>query len=91
MSISVRIPTALRPLAGGRELVAAAGRTVGEVMDSLEAECPGMKKRLCDESGAMRRFVNVYLNGEDVRFLSGIETPVEDGAELSIVPAVAGG
>ncbi|HEY7875489.1 MAG TPA: ubiquitin-like small modifier protein 1 [Actinomycetota bacterium] len=91
MSIVVRIPTQLRSLTGGIDEVAADGATVAEVIEQLEASHPGMRQRLLDDSGALRRFVNVYLEDEDVRFLDGISTPVPDGARLSIIPAVAGG
>ena len=92
MSVSVRIPTPLRKITGDREVVTAdGGGSLLEVIDHLDREYPGLKERLCDESGEMRRFVNVYVNGEDVRFLSGLETPVKAGDEVSIVPAVAGG
>jgi molybdopterin converting factor small subunit len=91
MSVTVRVPTQLRPLAGGAATVAVEGSTVGEVLKGLDANHPGFGERLFDESGALRRFVNVFLADEDVRFLSGLETPVADGQTLSIVPAVAGG
>jgi molybdopterin synthase sulfur carrier subunit len=91
VSIVVRIPTQLRSLTGGIDEVAADGATVAEVIEQLEASHPGMRQRLLDDSGALRRFVNVYLEDEDVRFLDGISTPVPDGARLSIIPAVAGG
>ncbi len=92
MPITVRIPTPLRKLTDDQDTVTAnESGTLAELIDALEQQHPGMKERLCDESGALRRFVNVYVNGEDVRFLSGIETPIESGAEVSIVPAVAGG
>jgi len=91
MSVVVRIPTQLRNLAGGASEVSADGSTVGEVLKSLDASHPGFAERLFDESGSLRRFVNVFLADEDVRFLQGLSTPVEDGQTLSIVPAVAGG
>ncbi len=91
MTISVRIPTQLRPLAGGQSTVAVDGSTVGEALKSLEAAHPGFEDRLFDETGKLRRFVNVFVAEEDIRFLDGLETPVADGATLSIVPAVAGG
>lgn len=92
MSIITRIPTPLRKLTGGQESVAVDGcRNLAEAIDALESACPGLKERLCDESGELRRFVNVYVNNEDVRFLSGLETPLKPGDEVSIVPAVAGG
>jgi molybdopterin synthase sulfur carrier subunit len=92
LSVTVRIPTPLRKLTGEREVVtAAAGGSLLEIIGRLDQDYPGLKERLCEESGEMRRFVNVYVNGEDVRFLSGLETPIKEGDEISIVPAVAGG
>ena len=92
MSVTVRIPTPLRKITGEREVVTAdGGRSLLDVIDRLDQEYTGLKERICDESGEIRRFVNVYVNGEDVRFLSGLQTPIEAGAEVSIVPAVAGG
>ncbi len=92
MSVTVRIPAPLRKLTGDREVVTAdGGSSLLEIIGRLDREYPGLKERLCEESGEIRRFVNVYVNGEDVRFLSGLETPVKEGDEVSIVPAVAGG
>ena len=91
MAVKVRIPTPMRSLAGGASEVTADGATVREVLASLEKSHPGFKERLYDEGGEIRRFVNVYVAGEDIRFLSGEETPVNEGQEISIVPAVAGG
>ena len=92
MPVTVRIPTPLRKLTNDQDSVTAAdGGTLAQLIDSLEEQHPGLKERICDETGELRRFVNVYVNGEDVRFLSGLETPIEAGAEVSIVPAVAGG
>jgi len=91
MPVSVRIPTQLRSLAGGAGEVALEGTTVAEVFTALDAEHPGFAERLYDQSGALRRFVNVFLAEEDIRFLDGLDTPVIDGQTLSIVPAVAGG
>lgn len=91
MSVTIRIPTQLRPLAGGDATVSASGSTVAEALKGLEAAHPGFNDRLFDESGKLRRFVNVFLAEEDIRFLDGLETVVPDGATLSIVPAVAGG
>jgi len=91
MPATVRIPTPLRRFTGGSEEVGAAGDTVGAVVDDLERQFAGIKERLCDEEGRVRRFVNIYLNGDDIRFLSHLETAVKDGDELSIVPAIAGG
>ena len=91
MPVTVRIPTQLRPLAGGNSEVSAGGDTVAEVLKALEAAHPGFSDRLFDDTGRLRRFVNVFLADEDIRFLDGIDTAVPDGATLSIVPAVAGG
>ena len=91
MTVSVRIPTQLRTLTGGAGEVQVEGSTVGEVLKALDAAHPGFAERLFDEDGALRRFVNVFLADEDVRFLDGLATPVADGQTLSIVPAVAGG
>jgi molybdopterin synthase sulfur carrier subunit len=91
MSVSVRIPTPLRKLTGGADEVHIEGATVGEVIENLEAAHPGLKERLCDDNGEIRRFVNVYVNDEDVRFMGGRDTALKDGDELSIVPAIAGG
>ncbi len=87
----VKIPTQLRSLTGDEPEVEAQGGTVSEIVDNLEARYPGLKERLLDDSGKLRRFVNIYVNDEDVRFLNGIGTEVPDGARLSIIPAVAGG
>ena len=91
MPTNIRIPTPLRKLTGEREVVQADGATVGELFQSLEVSYPGLSDRICDEAGNVRRFVNVYLNDEDIRFLEEKETPVKDGDEISIVPAIAGG
>lgn len=91
MSVTIRIPTPLRPLTGGADEVTAAGTTVAEVLADLERQHPGVRARLMDEQGQLRRFVNVYLNDEDIRFLQGLDTPVPPRADLSIVPAIAGG
>ena len=92
MSVTVRIPAPLRKVTGEREVVTADdGGSLLETINRLDKEYPGLKERLCDESGELRRFVNIYINGEDVRFLSGLETTVKAGDEVSIVPAVAGG
>ena len=91
MSVTVRIPTQLRTLTGGSGELQLEGTTVGEVLKALDAAHPGMADRLFDESGGLRRFVNVFVDEEDVRFLSGLETPVAGGQTVSIVPAVAGG
>ena len=91
MSITVRIPTQLRSLTDGAPEVTASGTTVADVVSDLEARHPGFGERLLDDSGSLRRFVNLYLDDEDVRFLKGLETEVAEGARLSIIPAVAGG
>jgi molybdopterin converting factor small subunit len=91
MSVKVRIPTQLRTLTGGSGEVIVEGSTVGEVLKALDAAHPGFGDRLFDDTGELRRFVNVFLVDEDVRFLDGLSTPVSDGETLSIVPAVAGG
>ena len=90
MAIEVRIPTILRTYTGGEKAVDGAGSTLDEVIADLESRHPGLRDRLVDERG-LRRFVNVYLNDEDVRFLGGLETPVADGDSVTVLPAVAGG
>lgn len=89
MAVVVRIPTALRALTGADE-VTSSGATVGAVLDDLDARFPGLRARLCDERG-VRRFVNVYVGEDDVRYTGGLATPVVDGQTITIVPAVAGG
>ena len=91
MSVKVRVPAQLRTLTGGVGEVLVDGGTVGEVLKALDAAHPGFAERLFDESCQLRRFVNVFLSDEDVRFLEGLATPVADGQTISIVPAVAGG
>ena len=91
MSVLVRIPTPLRRMTGGKDKVEVESSTLGEMVDTLESEYPGFKERLVDENGELRYFVNIYVNGEDVRFLQGLETATKAGDEVSIVPAVAGG
>jgi molybdopterin synthase sulfur carrier subunit len=91
MSVTVRIPTQLRTLTGGSGQIAVEGTTVSEVLKALDGAHPGFGERLFDDAGDLRRFVNVFLADEDVRFLEGLATPVTDGQTLSIVPAVAGG
>lgn len=88
---SVRIPTPLRKLTNELEVVEASGSNVGEVLNSLDQAFPGLKDRICDENGDVRRFVNVFVNDEDIRFLEDKATPVKDNDEISIVPAIAGG
>ncbi|HSZ26736.1 MAG TPA: ubiquitin-like small modifier protein 1 [Chthoniobacterales bacterium] len=91
MAIPVRIPTPLRKLTLNQEVVEADGATIRELIESLERTYPGLKDRICDEQDQIRRFVNVFLNDEDVRFLNESETQVKLGDEVSIVPAIAGG
>ena len=88
---NIRIPTPLRKLTNGKEEVAASGATVADLIASLESQFPGIKERICDETGKVRRFVNIFANDEDIRFLKNLETPVKDSDEISIVPAIAGG
>jgi sulfur-carrier protein len=87
----VRIPTPLRKLTDGQEEVLAAGATVGEVIANLDGSYPGIKARICEEDGRVKRFVNIFANDEDIRFLDNLDTPVKEGDEVSIVPAIAGG
>ena len=91
MSVSVRIPTILRTYTGGDSEVAADGATLAEVLDNLEANYTGIRARILDDAGDIRRFVNVYVGNDDVRFLEGLGTATPDGTQLSIIPAVAGG
>jgi len=91
MTVTVRIPTQLRTLTGGAGELSLSGSTVGEVLKALDSAHSGIADRLFDESGQIRRFVNVFVDEEDVRFLDGLSTPVADGQTVSIVPAVAGG
>lgn len=91
MSATVRIPTILRSYTGGATEVAAEGSTLSEVLGSLEAAHPGIRARVLDDTGALRRFVNVYVGDEDVRFAGGLDAEVAEGARISIIPAVAGG
>lgn len=88
---TVRIPTPLRKLTEGNEEVTAAGATVGEVIANLDTSYPGIKARICDDDGKVRRFVNIFANDEDIRYLDNLDTPVTDSDEISIVPAIAGG
>jgi molybdopterin synthase sulfur carrier subunit len=91
MSVVIKIPTPLRKLTSEKDTITGEGDSLGQCIRKLELEYPGLQDRLCDESGELRRFVNIFVNGEDVRFLSGLETPLKSGDEVSIVPAVAGG
>ncbi|MDQ3094625.1 MAG: MoaD family protein [Actinomycetota bacterium] len=90
MAVEVRIPTILRTHTGGAKAVEGSGTTISEVIDDLETRHGGLKERLV-ESGDLRRFINVYVNDEDVRFLAGVQTPVKDGDTIVVLPAVAGG
>jgi|TARA_B100000959_G_C14732475_1_gene521599 molybdopterin synthase sulfur carrier subunit len=91
MSIDVRIPAPLRKVTNGADKVSVEAENLAAVVEALNEAYPGIKDRLCDDSGSLRNFVNVYINGEDVRFLDGLDTPTKAGDEISIVPAVAGG
>ncbi len=91
MAVTVRIPQPLRNLTGEKSTVQTDGANLGACIANLEATFPGMRDRLMDETGQLRRFVNIYINGEDVRFVDGLGTGLKDGDEVSIVPAVAGG
>ena len=91
MSVSVRVPTILRTYTGGASEVTADGATLAEVLDDLDRSYPGIKARVVDESGALRRFVNVYVGNDDVRFLDDLATATPDGTQVSVIPAVAGG
>jgi molybdopterin synthase sulfur carrier subunit len=90
-SVKVRIPTPLRKITNDKEEVEADGSNVGEIIENLETNYPGLKERICEDDGTLRRFVNIYLNDEDVRFADNMETALKDGDELSIIPAIAGG
>lgn len=91
MAVKVLIPTALQKFTNDQATIECAANNVTELLDSLEQNCPGIKGRLCDDEGKPRRFLNFYVNSEDIRFLEGTETKLQDGDEVSIVPAVAGG
>ncbi len=91
MAVIVRIPTQLRPLAGGSSEISVEATTVAEALKALDSAHPGFQDRLFDEKGILRRFVNVFVADEDIRFLSGVDSPVPSGTTISIVPAVAGG
>lgn len=90
-TVRIRLPAILRPLAGGRGEVRALGRTVGEVLRALDRAHPGLGDRLVDAGGSPRRYLSLFVNDEDVRHLAGLDTPVHEGDELTIVPAIAGG
>jgi molybdopterin synthase sulfur carrier subunit len=91
MQVRVRIPTPLRRFTGGKDEVSAEGESVRSVIEDLERRHPGFKERLLDDKGELRRFVNIYLNGDDIRFLDQLNSQVKDGDDISIVPAIAGG
>lgn len=91
MSVTVRVPTILRPLTGGAAEVSVEGATLADVLDALEADHTGIRARVLDDDGKLRRFVNVYVNDDDVRFADGLATATPDGSSVSIIPAVAGG
>lgn len=91
MPVTVKVPTALRKLTGGEDSIEAQGASITEIIADLEARYPGFNAKLYDGSGALRRFINIFVNGEDIRFLDGANTAVTDGAEISIVPSIAGG
>jgi sulfur-carrier protein len=91
MSVRVRVPTPLRKFTQGAEEVNAQGGSIKAIVEDLEKNYPGIKERICDETGKVRRFVNVYVNGDDIRFLQNLETALKDGDNIAIVPAIAGG
>jgi len=91
MAVKVRIPTPLMKLTNNQSEVSAEGSTIADILNNLESQYSGIKERICDESGAPRRFINIYLNEEDIRFLDGEKTGVKEGDEISIIPAIAGG
>ncbi|BAZ05495.1 MoaD/ThiS family protein [Calothrix sp. NIES-3974] len=91
MSIKVLVPTALQKFTNNQAVLECSGTNISELIESIEKACPGIKERLCDENGQPRRFLNLYVNSEDIRFLDGVTTALKDGDEVSIVPAVAGG
>ena len=91
MAVTVKLPTQLRDAAGGAATAKVEGSTIGEVLEALYDEHGELRDRLSDDGGGLRRFVNIYLGGEDIRFLDGLDTPIDDGDEVTILPAVAGG
>ena len=91
MAVTVLVPTPLQKYTDNQATIKCVASDVGQLIESLEKNCPGIKARLCDEAGKPRRFLNLYVNSEDIRFLDGTATPLKDGDEVSIVPAVAGG
>lgn len=91
MAVTVKIPTPLRKFTSDKDSVQVEGGTVGAVLQALEAKAPGISAKLVDEDGKVRRFINIYAGEDDIRFLDGLATAVKDGAEISIIPAIAGG
>jgi sulfur-carrier protein len=91
MTIRVRIPVQLRALTNGEEVVTASGRSVSEIIEDIESKYPGVKDRICETDGKVRRFVNIFVNEEDIRFLDNLQTPISENDEVSIIPAIAGG
>jgi molybdopterin synthase sulfur carrier subunit len=91
MPMNVRVPTPLRKFTNGADQIHAQGKTVAELVEDIERRFPGIKEKICDEEGQIRRFVNIYVNGDDIRFLKNLETSLKEGDELSIIPAIAGG
>ena len=91
MAITVRVPTPLQRLTNGQGEVQCEGKSVSDLLADLEKRYPGIKERICDDSGKLRRFVNIFVNDEDIRFLQGEQTAIKDGDEVSIIPAIAGG
>lgn len=91
MAVQVRIPMPLRQLTNNQDVVTVEASTVAEMIEKLEEQFPGIKQRLCDENGQLRQFINIFVDGEDIRFLSGLETPLKESREVSIIPAIAGG
>jgi sulfur-carrier protein len=91
MAVKVLVPTTLQTFTNNQPTIDCEGSSVADLIDQLETSCPGIKARLCDDSGQPRRFLNLYVNDEDIRFLEGVATPLADGDRVSIVPAVAGG
>ena len=91
MSNQVRIPVQLRALTNGEEVVSASGKSVREIIEDIDKKYPGVKDRICEADGRVRRFVNIFVNEEDIRFLDNLQTPISDQDEVSIIPAIAGG
>ncbi len=91
MAVEMRIPSLLRSLVGGVKTIQASGQTVGQALDDVESQYPGFKERVIDPGGTVKQFVTIFVNDEDVRYLNNLDTPVQDGDQVSILPAVAGG